>query len=99
MTDLTFIADGNSDQVKSMPNLINFDKRLKTADKIREIQQFGTGEGYALVDVPELQNWIMGQWRDAERDAEVLYQRSLDLEPREREDEKMARLLYESGFI
>jgi son of sevenless-like protein len=33
------------------------------------------------------------------RDVQDLYNMSLNLEPREREDEKIARLLHESGFL
>jgi son of sevenless-like protein len=97
LTDLTFIEDGNSNVVKSMPHLINIDKRIKTADKIREIQQYQYP--YGLMEVPELQNFIRHNLRSGERDPDELYQKSLQLEPREREDEKIARLLQESGFL
>jgi son of sevenless-like protein len=98
LTDLTFIEDGNPNHVKSMPNLINFDKRLKTAEKIREIQEYQRVP-YALVEVHEIQQYIEECLMNAERDAEILYQKSLVVEPKEREDEKIARLLHESGFL
>lgn len=37
LTDLTFIEDGNPDRLKGDPRLINFGKRQKTAEVIREI--------------------------------------------------------------
>ncbi|CAG8769421.1 2943_t:CDS:2, partial [Ambispora leptoticha] len=40
LTDLTFIEDGNPDTLKKDRALINFSKRMKTAEVIREIQQY-----------------------------------------------------------
>jgi son of sevenless-like protein len=97
LTDLTFIEDGNADRVKAMPHLINFDKRTKTAEKIKEIQQHQNS--YPLMEIPELQNFLTNNLKNADRDPEQMYQKSLQLEPREREDEKIARLLQESGFL
>ncbi|ORX50800.1 ras GEF, partial [Piromyces finnis] len=62
LTDLTFIDDGNSNNLKNADGevnekLINFSKRSKTADVIREIQQY-QNQVYCLQDVPELQNWL-----------------------------------------
>ena len=98
LTDLTFIEDGNTDTIKSRSDLINFDKRMKIAEKIREIQQYQQTP-YLLEPVEEIQRFLAMNLEEGERDPEVLYQKSLEMEPREREDEKMARLLHESGFI
>ena len=97
LTDLTFIEDGNGDRVKSMPHLINFDKRIKTAEKIKEIQQYQTQ--YNFIEVSEIRDFMNMCIDGATKDAEELYQRSLQIEPREREDEKIARLLQEVGFL
>jgi son of sevenless-like protein len=97
LTDLTFIEDGNPDMLKDAPHLINFAKRARVADVIREIQQYQEIP-YAFQPVPELQDFL-GMQFDLVRESEDLYELSLQLEPKEREDEKIARLLHESGFL
>lgn len=97
LTDLTFIEDGNPDRLKLNENLINFSKQSKTADVIREIQQY-QNQPYCLQPVPELQKFIIDSFQTFE-DENDLYQMSLLIEPREREDEKITRLLLESGFL
>ncbi|TPX32233.1 hypothetical protein SmJEL517_g04638 [Synchytrium microbalum] len=99
LTDLTFIEDGNPDVLRSNSRLINFGKHAKTADLTREIQRFQQMP-YNLVLVGELQTFL-GQCLDetTHTDEQVLYTTSLQLEPKEREDEKIARLLQESGFL
>lgn len=71
---------------------------MKTTEKIREIQQFQQ-VSYSLEVLEDIQSFIFNSIAASERDPEVLYQKSLIIEPRERDDEKMARLLHESGFI
>jgi son of sevenless len=88
LTDLTFIEDGIPSTVKNS-NLINFAKRTKTAEVIRDIQQY-QNVPYALNPVPDLQEYILGNMREA-GDVHEMYHRSLQIEPREREDEKIAR--------
>ncbi|CAZ83876.1 unnamed protein product [Tuber melanosporum] len=89
LKDLTFVADGNDDFIKGDQKLINFDKRVKTANIIREIQQYQSVP-YPLQPVPELQDYIISNMQSA-RDVNDMYNLSLSLEPREREDEKIAR--------
>lgn len=96
LTDLTFIEDGIASIVKNS-NLINFAKRTKTAEVIRDIQQY-QNVPYSLNPVPDLQEYILGNMREA-GDVHGMYEKSLQIEPREREDEKIARLLSESGFL
>ena len=88
LTDLTFIEDGIASVVKNS-NLINFTKRTKTAEVIRDIQQY-QNVPYSLQPVPELQEYILEHMRAA-GDVHEMYDRSLQVEPREREDEKIAR--------
>ena len=88
MTDLTFIEDGIPSVVKNT-NLINFTKRAKTAEVIRDIQQY-QNVPYSLQPVPELQDYILEHMKAA-GDVHEMYDRSLHLEPREREDEKITR--------
>jgi son of sevenless-like protein len=96
LTDLTFIEDGIPSQIKKT-NLINFAKRAKTAEVIRDIQQY-QNVPYPLQPVPDLQDYILTNMQSA-GDVHEMYEMSLSVEPREREDEKIARLLSESGFL
>ncbi len=88
LTDLTFIEDGITSLMKNT-NAINFAKRAKTAEVIRDIQQY-QNVPYPLQPVPELQDYIIENMRSA-GDVHEMYERSLEVEPREREDEKIAR--------
>lgn len=96
LTDLTFIEDGIPSIIKKT-QLINFAKRAKTAEVIRDIQQY-QNVPYGLQGVSELQDYIVRNMQTA-GDVHEMYERSLQVEPREREDEKIARLLSESGFL
>jgi son of sevenless-like protein len=91
---LTFIEDGITSIIKKT-NLINFAKRAKTAEVIRDIQQY-QNVPYPLQPVPELQDYILSNMRTA-GDVHEMYEISLQVEPREREDEKIAR--YYSPFL
>jgi son of sevenless-like protein len=87
LTDLTFIEDGIPSHTPS--DLINFNKRAKTAEVIRDIQQY-QNVPYQLQAVSELQDYILSNMQAA-GDVHEMYERSLEVEPREREDEKIAR--------
>jgi len=97
LTDLTFIEDGNTNNLKSNNQLINFSKQTKTAEVIREIQQY-QNQPYNLSPVKEISEYILKCLNDTV-DETALYDMSLILEPREREDEVIARKLQESGFL
>ncbi|KAI9472391.1 MAG: ras guanine nucleotide exchange factor domain-containing protein [Benjaminiella poitrasii] len=97
LQDLTFIEDGNPNFLKTSKDLINFAKRAKTAEVIREIQQYQT-MGYHFRPVEEIQTFITENLHSS-RDEDQLYKESLKLEPKERDDEKITRLLQESGFL
>ena len=97
LTDLTFIEDGNLNHIKSLPHLINIDKRLKTAEKIREIRQYRSVP-FNLIEVPEMQMFLAANLENSTTDTDALYEQSLILEPRESEDERIVRLLHETGF-
>ena len=86
LSDLVFINDAPS---LTPSELINFKKRTQTADAIREIQQF-QNVPYHLQPVPELQDYILSNIQAA-TDINEMYPKSLAVEPREREDEKIAR--------
>ncbi|KAJ1553866.1 hypothetical protein HK405_006677, partial [Cladochytrium tenue] len=77
--------------------LVNFGKRMKTSEVIREVQQFQSAP-YLFTQVPELQEFLRESFAETVDETD-LYNLSLSLEPREREDEKIARMLTESGFL
>ncbi|KAJ3009155.1 UNVERIFIED_CONTAM: hypothetical protein HDU68_002807 [Siphonaria sp. JEL0065] len=106
LTDLTFIEDGCTDLLKNPVEetelkFINFFKWSKTADVIRDIQQF-QNEPYHLTGVKEIQELLMRGF-ETEMDDQACFVMSLQLEPREREDEQTSKALRESlkesGFI
>src|SRR5271170_222342 len=91
LTDLTFVDEGNLDTrpVPDAPEgstpLINFDKHIKTARIISDVQRFQIP--YRLQEILEIQTWIDVQLQRVKRtgslDSMKLYRRSLAIEPRE----------------
>ncbi|KAF7512384.1 hypothetical protein GJ744_001319 [Endocarpon pusillum] len=90
LTDLTFVDHGNQTTrqlttEEGSIGLINYDKHMKTAKIISELQRFQVP--YRLTEVPELQTWMQDQLvrvRSAgEKTFQNHYRRSLMLEPRE----------------
>ncbi|KAJ5745448.1 Guanine-nucleotide dissociation stimulator CDC25 [Penicillium odoratum] len=90
LTDLTFVDHGNQ-SIRSLPtdcgarHVINFDKHMKTARIISELQRFQIP--YRLTEVPELQTWMQNELvrvrSNGETTAQTFYRRSLVLEPRD----------------
>lgn len=80
LQDLTFIEDGNPDFLRKSHNLINFAKRHKAAEVIREIKQFQSF-AYNFHSIPEFQSFIKYNLEQS-HDVERLYERSLQIEPR-----------------
>ncbi|KAI9323266.1 ras guanine nucleotide exchange factor domain-containing protein [Dichotomocladium elegans] len=98
LQDMTFIQDGNPDTVMvGGRNLINFGKMAKIGGVIRDIEQY-QNVAYPFQHVEVLQTFIKANLQST-RDDDTLYTESLKIEPKEREDEKVTRLLEESGFI
>jgi hypothetical protein len=90
LTDLTFVDHGNQSlrtlcTDESEMTVINFDKHMKTARIISELQRFQIP--YRLTEVPELQAWMQNELvrvrSDGETTNQTFYRRSLVLEPRE----------------
>ena len=90
LTDLTFVDHGNpmTRQLNTTDrsiSLINFDKHMKTAKIISDLQRFQMP--YRLTEVPELQIWMQDQLVRVrslgETSLQNHYRRSLLLEPRE----------------
>ncbi|KAI8811714.1 ras guanine nucleotide exchange factor domain-containing protein, partial [Cladochytrium replicatum] len=82
LSDLTFIEDGNPDFLKGDDRLINFSKRGRTAEVIREVQQY-QNTAYAYQSVEQLQVYLRQCLQDTSDETD-LYNMSLELEPRER---------------
>lgn len=90
LTDLTFVDHGNQ-SLRTLPTddgekaVINFDKHMKTARIISELQRFQIP--YRLTEVPELQAWMQNELvrvrSNGESSLQTFYRRSLVLEPRE----------------
>lgn len=94
LTDLTFVDVGNQ-TTRQLPgdpssngmakSVINFDKHMKTAKIIGQLQRFQVP--YRLAAVPEMQDWMENQiqrMRSSDQaNVQSYYRRSLLLEPRE----------------
>ncbi|ORY87394.1 hypothetical protein BCR35DRAFT_330390 [Leucosporidium creatinivorum] len=102
LTDWTFIGDGNPDMLREKPHQINFNKRQKASELILMIK-LHQATTYNLAAVPVLAKFIDESLfppnSNPATDDQRLYEMSLMREPRERDDEKIARLLSESGFL
>jgi hypothetical protein len=90
LTDLTFVDHGNQSLRTLCTDdnemaVINFDKHMKTARIISELQRFQIP--YRLTEVPELQAWMQNELvrvrSNGELTAQTFYRRSLVVEPRE----------------
>ncbi|CAK5270285.1 unnamed protein product [Mycena citricolor] len=108
LTTLQFIQDGNPDNVpgpagpENAPptTLVNFRKRQKASEVINDIKRWQVPFNFHVI--PSIQAYIeesLNAVSDTKESSERFWAISLEREPREREDEKMARLLQESGFL
>ncbi|KAF9013345.1 ras guanine nucleotide exchange factor domain-containing protein [Cyathus striatus] len=98
LSTLQFIQDGNPDNLPG--GMVNFRKRQKASEVINDIKRW-QAQPFNLQPVPSIQAYIeesLGKFKDVDT-SDAFWKLSLELEPREREDEKMARLLQESGFL
>ena len=81
LTDLTFIEDGHPDFVnEGDKEMINFIKCRQLAVVIQDIQQYQQ-KSYAFHQVPVIYNYLQTL---EHRSNDELYQLSLELEPREK---------------
>jgi hypothetical protein len=78
-------------------NLINFSKRQKAAAIIAEIKRYQS-QPYNLLVVEPIRAFVEESLM-LEKTSDYFWELSLQREPKERDDEKMARLLQESGFV
>jgi son of sevenless-like protein len=98
LTQLTFI---NENPNSIGPNIVNFRKRQKVAEVIQDIKRWQSVP-YNFHPVQSVINFVeesLSVFQDAQDLSDHFWNLSLEREPREREDEKMARLLQESGFL
>ncbi|KAG2145892.1 ras guanine nucleotide exchange factor domain-containing protein [Suillus clintonianus] len=99
LTTLTFIQDGSKDTLPG--NLVNFRKRQKASEVIQDIQRWQTFP-HNFNPITSVQTYIeesLAKFSEQVDVGDYFWNLSLEREPREREDEKMARLLQESGFL
>ena len=81
--------------------MINFRKRQKAAEVIQDIKRW-QAKPYNFTVVTPVVNYLedaFNKYADGADYGDKFWEQSLLREPREREDEKMARLLQESGFL
>ncbi|KAF7299199.1 hypothetical protein MIND_00868600 [Mycena indigotica] len=111
LTTLQFIHDGNKDNLQGPPpagakegtlgmSLVNFRKRQMASEVINDIKRWQVPFNFHVI--PSVQAYIeesLNSVSDTKESSERFWNMSLEREPREREDEKMARLLQESGFL
>lgn len=98
LTALTHIQDGSKDSLPN--NLVNFRKRQKTSEVIQDLQRWQT-QPHNFHPLPSVLVYLddaLGQFGDKDV-SDVFWQLSLEREPREKEEEKLARMLHESGFF
>ena len=99
LSTLTFIQDGNPDNLPG--GLVNFRKRQMASEVINDIKRW-QALPFNFQPLPSVLAYIndsLNQFVDTRASSEHFWALSLEREPREREDEKMARLLQESGFL
>ncbi|WFD36131.1 cell division cycle- protein [Malassezia cuniculi] len=98
--DLTFIYDGNPDVLQGDPKMINFSKRQRIAEIIREISGFQSA--YNLTEVPAISDYFRKNLVFGMSDHEC-YAKSLKLEPRLEdvylEEQRLSQVLRENGFL
>ncbi len=107
LTDLTFVDIGNQ-TTRQLPgegpeeskSVINFDKHMKTAKIISELQRFQIP--YRFIEIPELQTWMQDQLvrvrTSDESSMQNHYRRSLILEPRDHVQSKPSPLESQASF-
>jgi len=81
--------------------MVNFRKRQKASEVIQDIKRWQS-QPFSFHPIPSVLAFIeesLNQFSDTVDIRDRFWNLSLQREPREREDEKMARLLQESGFL
>lgn len=97
LSDLALIEDSNADSVQDNVKILSIVKRMKMAEIVKNMLLYQT-ESYNLTEVPAIQALLSSGFSSASP-IDTLYESSLALEPRERANERMARLLEETGYL
>jgi hypothetical protein len=77
--------------------LVNFAKRRQAWEVMNDMKRWRVP--YNLDAIPSIQARVEEILNSTSSTMDSLYEKSLELEPRAPEDEKMAQLLRESGFL
>ncbi|KAG6856589.1 hypothetical protein H0H87_002795 [Tephrocybe sp. NHM501043] len=94
-----FIHDGNSDTLPG--GLVNFRKHQMASEVINDIKRCQS-QPFNFQVIPSVQTYIeesLNRYINTKASADRFWAMSLEREPRERDDERMARLLQETGFL
>ncbi|KIY46592.1 ras GEF [Fistulina hepatica ATCC 64428] len=99
LSTLQFIQDGNPDELPG--GLVNFRKRQKASEVIMDIKRWQqlSFNFHPILAISTFIEDSLAQFLDERALSDHFWMLSLEREPKEREDEKMARLLQESGFL
>lgn len=99
LTALTFVQEGSMDSLSN--NLVNFRKRQKAAEVIHDIKRWQSQPHYfhSITSVLVFIEDSLNRFSDQKDIGEMFWNLSNLLEPREREDETITRLMQESGFL
>lgn len=97
LSDLTALEDSQPDSLDSANKTINMVKRVKTAEIIKDLVHYQS-MGYNFTEVAAIQT-LLGVGFSKAAPIDKQYETSLSLEPRERANERMARLLEETGYL
>ncbi|KIM66921.1 hypothetical protein SCLCIDRAFT_109722 [Scleroderma citrinum Foug A] len=98
LTALTHIQDGSKDYLPG--NLVNFRKRQKTSEVIQDLQRW-QAQPHNFHPLPSVLVYIdesLRQFGDQDV-SDIFWQLSTEREPKEREEDRLARILHESGFF
>ncbi|KAG9315529.1 ras guanine nucleotide exchange factor domain-containing protein [Chiua virens] len=98
LTTLTHIQDGSKDHLPG--NLVNFRKRQKASEVIQDLQRW-QAQPHNFHPLPSVLVFIdeaLNQFGDHDA-SEVFWKLSLEREPREKDEEKLAKWLSDSGFF
>lgn len=98
LTALTHIQDGSKDMLPG--DLINFRKRQKSSEVIQDLQRWQTQPHnfHPLPSVLVFVDEALKQFGDHDA-SEIFWKLSLEREPREKDEEKLAKWLTDSGFL
>ncbi|TDL15510.1 ras GEF [Rickenella mellea] len=99
LVDLNIIQSGSKDYLQL--NVINFDKRQKAAEIIHEIKHWQSKQ-FDLLPLPAVLAFIevsLESFNGTTNWDDYFWNTSLEREPRDRKDKKMARLLQKNGFL